>query len=148
MGDRTLACTSISCGLWDYIQLGLVFKPYFTLTESAKMTFKSKSIVFKTDSSQRLDISYYTIEAVAYESLPIPVMIITLREAPRLFESPYRALSMQEDDPFGTGSLFEELFLSGPSWIRLPGLDIDHKKIAGSCLVYRILLNKGAILDS
>ena len=149
MGDRTLACTSISCGLWDYIQLGLVFKPYFTLTESAKMTFKSKSIVFKTDSSQRLDISYYTIEAVAYESLPIPAMTITLREAPRFFESPYRALSMQEDDPFSMGSLLEELFLSsGPAWIRLPGLDIDHKKIAGSCLVYRILLNKGATLDS
>jgi RNA dependent RNA polymerase len=151
MGDRTLTCTSISCGLWDYIQLGLVFKPYFTLTEPAKMTFKSKSIVFKTDSDQRLDISYYTIEAVAYESLPIPAMTITLREAPRFCESPCRALSMQEDDSFGMmASLLEDLFLSsrGPNWNRLPGLNMDHKKIAGSCLVYRILLKNGAKVDS
>ena len=149
MGSRTFACTSIECGLWDYVQLGLVFKPYFTLTESANMTFKWKSIVFKTDSGQRLDISYYTIEAVVYESLPIPAMTITLREAPRIFESPDRALNMQEDDPFSMGSLLAELFMSyGPSWIRLPGLDIDHEKIAGSCLVYRILLKKGVILDS
>lgn len=148
MGDRTLACTSISCRLQDYIQFGLVFKPYFTLKKSAKMTIKSKSIVFKTDSSQRLDISYYMTEAVTYENNSIPAMAITLREAPRFFESRYRALSMQEDGPFSLVGLLEELAPYGPAQIKLLGLNTDHEKIVDSCLVYQVLLKKRTALHS
>ncbi len=151
MDDRILACTSIMCGLWDYIESGLVFKPYFTLTEPASITFNSKSIVFKTDSSQRLDISYYSIEAFAYEGLPVPAMTFTLREAPRFSESAYRVIYTQQNDFRNImESVFEDLHLfsrQGPDWNRLPGLNREHQKITGSCLVYRILLTKQAKLD-
>jgi hypothetical protein len=61
---QVLACASISCGLWDYIEDELVFKPYHAQTKSANLTFKSRFILFKTGSGQRLDISYQSIEAV------------------------------------------------------------------------------------
>jgi hypothetical protein len=138
---RILPCTSMSCGLWDYVESELVFKPYLTLTEPAKMTFNAKFIVFKMDTIQRLDISYYGIETVAWEGLPVPAITFTLREAPRFFES------LEQDD---LATQMERLFNTtymGPDWNRLPRLNKDHRKIAGSCLVYRFLLTTSSKLD-
>lgn len=148
---RTLPCTSISCGLWDYRESELGFKPYLTLTESATITFNAKFIAFKMQTGQRLDISYYGIEAVAWEGLPVPAITFTLREAPRFFQSPDPMTSTLPND---FASMLESIFggddlpdNKGPNRERLPGLNGDHQKIAGSCLVYRLLLTNSRELD-
>jgi hypothetical protein len=141
---QVVECTSMSCGLWDYIEDKVVFKSYFPCRESAKMTFKSRFILFKTDTGRRLDISHSSIEAVVWEGLPTPAMTFTLREAPRIFQSTNVNPPTQPNDLI---SLMEDLFgdhgLStdrGPQRDRVPGLDQDHQRIAGSCLVYRFSL--------
>jgi len=146
---RTLSCTSISCGLWDYVESELIFKPYFTLTESATITFNAKFIVFKMDTSQRLDISYYGIEAVAWEGQPIPAIVFTLREAPRFFQNRDPTISTPSTAlPNDLASMLQSLFRNhdqfarGPDRNRLTALNRDHQKIAGSCLVYRLLLTE------
>jgi hypothetical protein len=150
---RILSCTSISCGLWDYVESGFVFKPYFTLTESATITFNAKFIVFKMDTSQRLDISYYGIEAVAWEGPPIPAITFTLREAPRFFQNRDPTISTPSTAvPNDLVSMLESLFgdhdqfTRGPDRNRLTALNRDHQKIAGSCLVYRLLLTESNML--
>jgi hypothetical protein len=156
---RTLPCTSISCGLWDYVESELVFVPYFTLAESATMTFNAKSIVFKMQTSQQVDISYYGIKAVAWEGLPIPAITFTLREAPRFFQSHDPIVATLPTDldslPADFASMVDSIFgddnlsdRSGPDWNRLPGLNGDHQKIAGSCLVYRLLLTEWSELEN
>jgi hypothetical protein len=148
---RTLLCTSISCGLWDYVESEPAFKPYLTLTESATVTFNAKYIVFKMQTSQRLDISYYSIEAVAWEGLPVPAITFTLREAPRFFQTHDPIVAAQPND---FASMMESLFgdldrstRNGPDSNRLPGLNGDHQIIAGSCLVYQLLLTRRSELD-
>jgi hypothetical protein len=145
---RNLSCDSVSCGLWDYLGSELVFKPYLTLAESATMTFNTKFVVFKMHTSQRLDISYYGIESVAWEGLPSPAIAFTLREAPRFFQS--RDPTLSQDFARAMESLFGDYDLpnsNGPERERLPGLNRGHQKIAGSCLVYRFLLTKTSELD-
>jgi RNA dependent RNA polymerase len=149
---RTLPCTSISCGLWDYRESELIFKPYSTLTESATITFNAKFIAFKMQTGQRLDISYYGIEAVAWEGLPVPAITFTLREAPRFFQS---LVPMTSNLPNDFASMLESIFRDrdlhdnkGPNRERLPGLNEDHQKISGSCLVYRLLLTNSRELDN
>lgn len=144
--SRTLPCDSISCGLWDYINSELIFKPYLTLREPATMTFKAKFIAFKMQNSQRLDISYYSIESVAWEGLPSPAIVFTLREAPRSFQSTTQLEDVIDD----MDSLLRDCGITisnGPDRKRLPGLTEAHQKIAGSCLVYRLSLTTRTELD-
>lgn len=149
---RVLACTAISCGLWDYIGGEAVFKPYFTLTESAKITFQSKSTVFRTDTSRRLDIIYNSIEAVTWEGLPTPAITFTLREAPRFFHSSYLTFPEPSGDyisPISKALASLELFdRIGPERNRMLGLSGEHNTIAGSCLVYRLSLAKNIELSA
>jgi hypothetical protein len=148
---RNLSCDFVSCGLWDYIGSELVFKPYFTLAESATMTFNTKFMAFKMHTSQRLDISYYGIESVAWEGLPSPAIVFTLREAPRFFQSrDHTTSTLPQDFARTMDSRFGDHDLpygNGQERERLPGLNGDHQKIAGSCLVYRFLLTKTSELD-
>jgi hypothetical protein len=139
--SQTLRCTSISCGIWEYTQSGVVFLPFFTLEKPATITFKSRAIVVETEISQRLEIVSQTVESVVWESSAIYSLTFTLREAPRISVCP---------DAMQTKSL-EALFESfsidnsdGPDRNRVLGLDKYHEEIAGSCLVYRFIISKGS----
>jgi hypothetical protein len=138
---RTLRCTSLSCGIWDYTQSGVVFLPFFTSETPATITFKSKTIVVETDISQRLEIISQTVESVVWEASSIDAMALTLREAPRI--SVLTQITRLED----LNSLFDSLFADNrdvPDRNRVPGLDKYHEEIAGSCLVYRFMISKGS----
>jgi hypothetical protein len=137
--SRNFTCSSISCGLWDYLDSEFVFKSYLTLPEPATLTFNTKFMIYKMHTNKRLDVSYYAIESVAWEGLPSPAIIFTLREAPRFFQSysTMEGLISEMDNLFGDHGF---LVNNGPDRERLPGLNGDHQKIAGSCLVYRFLL--------
>ncbi len=149
---KILACVTISCGLWDYIGENTVFKPYFTLNESANMKFLSRSVFIKTDTSRRLDIFYNSIEFVTWEGLPTQSITFTLREAPRFFNHVNLKWSNDPDDSI---SSMNEVLVSlaifdynSSDWNRVPGLGEDHQEISGNCLVYRFLLGRSNELNS
>jgi len=126
--SRTIRCTSISCGIWEYTQSGVVFLPFFTLDEHATITFKSRAVLVETDISQRLEIISQTVESVVWEASSIVAMTLTLREAPRISVCPD---STQETY---LENLLASLFADnsdGPDRDRVPGLDEDHGEIAG-----------------
>ena len=147
---RTLRCTSISCGIWDYSESRFVFRPFFILEAPANITFKSKAIVFETDISQRLDINSRTVESVVWEGPLTAAMTLTLKEAPRMLVDPNATLTT----PLGNfhhllDSLFADYhmpFQDVADKNRVAGLDKDHEEIAGSCLVYRFVIAKGSSL--
>jgi hypothetical protein len=143
---RTLRCTSISCGIWEYdTQSAVVFQPLFTLEAPGNLTFKSKAIVFETDISQRLHITPQTIESIVCERA---AMTLTLREAPQISVCPNATRTTPLGDFHGLlESLFADIhmpFHNVADKNRVPGLDKDHEKIAGSCLVYRFVIAKGS----
>jgi hypothetical protein len=129
-----LACTSISCGIWEYHKSNLCFKSFFTLKESASMTFKSRYILFKTSTGNCVDIPYCIIETVAREGLAVPAITFTLTEAPRIIRRGDDDLVARMADLMG------DHLLEGHETenYRSPGLNREHEKVSGSCLVYRV----------
>lgn len=143
--DREFACTSISCGLWDYVHSEVCFTSYFTMKSPATMGFKSRSIVIETSNSQRLAIPYPSIESIVWNSLPAPTMLFSLHEAPRFSRQPTKKnLSLTEDRSLQ--ALMESLFndsdmpSGGSDQYRAPGLNEEHDKISGGCRLYQVLL--------
>ncbi|ERF76596.1 hypothetical protein EPUS_05869 [Endocarpon pusillum Z07020] len=135
----SLECSSVSCGLWEYIDSNLVFTSYLEWPVRGSVKFGAKVAVIRMDTGQSMDIPYSTIQAIATEGLPQPGMTLTLTEAPHFSQPVGKANGTT------TGDLSDVLKTvltfspqSGPSKERLPGLNIEHEKIAGSCLVYRI----------
>lgn len=55
-GHSTLECSSVSCGIWDYIGSDLVFTSYLDLKVHGKVKFGSKVAVITLDTNQRIDI--------------------------------------------------------------------------------------------
>jgi hypothetical protein len=135
--NRSLECSSASCGLWEYIDGTLVFTSYLDWKVHGNMRFGAKAAVIRMDTDQRIDIPYSTVQGITTEGLPRPAITMTLTEAPHFFQSIDKEsdLSALMEDIF---SIFDDKIRRGPSRERVPGLSSDHEKIAGSCLVYRI----------
>lgn len=128
-----LAYSSVSCGLWEYIGSKLVFVSYLDWQVHGSVKFGSRVGIIKMDTGQSIDIPHLSVDTIVCEGLPRPAMTISLREAPHFFNSIV--------EPVGLSSLFESLNIgpkSSNTRKRLPALNSEHEKIAGSCLVYRI----------
>ncbi|KAL5344777.1 hypothetical protein ACLOAV_010174 [Pseudogymnoascus australis] len=149
-GHSTLECSSVSCGTWDYIGLDLVFTSYLDLKVHGKVKFGSKVAVITLDTNQRIDILYSIVQQITTEGLPQPAITVTLSEAPHFFKSANSGDSTSTTLTMNTEHLvrlMESLITKptqGQSRLRVPGLDSEHEKISGSCLVYRI----GLVSDS
>jgi hypothetical protein len=140
--NRSLECSSASCGLWEYIDTTLVFTSYLDWKVHGNIKFGAKAAVIRMDTGQRIDIPYSTVQGITTEGLPQHAITMTLTEAPHFFQSldmtpPIDGsdLSVLMEDIF---SIFDAKDRRGPSRERVPGLSSEHEKIAGSCLVYRI----------
>jgi RNA dependent RNA polymerase len=140
-GPTVFECGSISCGLWEYIDSKLVFTSHSNWLECGTMKFGAKAAVVKMDTGQSIDIPYSTIQAIATQGLPRPAMTLTLTEAPHFFQSVDEARTSLTGD---VSDLFGALLRFSPqnsrSKERMPGLNSEHEKNAGSCLVYRVAL--------
>ena len=138
---RTLECSSVSCGVWEYIGSALVFTSYLNWRVHGNVRFGAKSAVIRMDTGQRIDIPYSTVQAITAEGLPRPAMTITLTEAPHFFQSTDNAGTTLSMDSSDLSELIGMLIIRPqrvPSRKRLPGLSSEHQKVAGSCLVYQI----------
>ena len=123
---RKYTCESIHCGIWDHRSSGLFLQNYFQLKASAKLDFKSRRVSFEIDKSERLDIAYTSIDSLARDN---HTLIFTLRQAPR-------------------SSRVSEAYTIGPAKRkRVSGLNEDHEKVSGSCLVYQIILSPTSNLN-
>ncbi len=137
----TLDCSSVSCGLWEYIDSTLVFTSYLNWKVRGTVKFGAKVAVIRMDTGQRIDIPYSTTLAITTEGLPRPAMTITLTEAPHFFQSADEADNTLKMDVNDWSRMFHTNLKISPQRTRrerLPGLSGDHEKIAGSCLAYRI----------
>jgi hypothetical protein len=143
--NRSLECSSASCGLWEYIGTALVFTSYLDWKVHGNMKFGAKAAIIRMDTGQRIDIPYSTIQGITAEGLPRPAITMALTEAPHLFQSIDKGCMTPNMDGSDFFVPMEDLFSTldinnqrGPSRERLLGLSSEHEKIAGSCLVYRI----------
>ena len=133
-------CSSISCGVWGYDGDNLVFEPQATWRMNGNLKFSERSMMLSSDSGIRIDFRNFGIVDITAEDGPEPSFIFSMYEPPHFFQ--------KISDPLA--DLLAQLNIhayqavavrkNGPQRHRLPCLDEDHKAIAGSCLVYRIVL--------
>ena len=140
---RSLECSSLSCGLWEYIGTTLVFTSYLDWSVHGNMKFGAKAAVIRMDTGQRVDIRYSTVQGITTEGLPQPAITMTLTEAPHFFQPIHKERMTPTMDGSDLFALIDLLSTSdinqrGPTRERVPALSGEHEKIAGSCLVYRI----------
>ena len=136
--NPTLKCTSLSCGVWGWKDSSIYFVPQFSLKAQADVTFKAKKMVLEMSTSHRLEVQYQTIESVTWQDLPDPRMTFTLKESPWFSKFP------DSPEPASLEALFEcfDINSKGSSSRRdrVEGFNEKHKKVSGSCLVYRVSL--------
>jgi hypothetical protein len=134
-------CSSISCGVWNYIGASLVFEPQLTWTLKGHLKFGELSMILNSDDGTRIDFRYFGVVDVTAEDGSEPSFIFSMYEPPHFFQrisDPLAELMAQ------LGIQTEQVAVrsNGPQRHRLPCLDDEHKHVAGSCFVYRIVLKQ------
>ncbi|KIX09610.1 uncharacterized protein Z518_00690 [Rhinocladiella mackenziei CBS 650.93] len=138
--DVPLKLRSILCGLWEYQGSNLVFMAHSNwIGKTVKVG--ARKITVHVGPGHRIDIPFSTIQAIVLENSLQYAITLTLTEAPYSF----RNIDIGSTTPLSdTASLIQPMrqlnLRSGPSRARVPGLDSAHEAIAGSCLVYRLVL--------
>lgn len=139
----TLECTSVTCGVWTTDALETVFAPQVEWNTNATATFGPRIMKLTMHSGMRIDFRYGSVLEITTEDSIPPAITFTMLEAPRFFER-------IDADP--VAELMSRLNIKaqttrtppdrrrGPDRKRLPYLNEQHKKVAGSCLVYRMSL--------
>ncbi|KAE9382198.1 RdRP-domain-containing protein [Stipitochalara longipes BDJ] len=132
-------CSSISCGIWNYIGTNLVFEPQLTWSVKGHLKFGEQSMIINSEKGIRVDFRYFGVVDITAEDGSEPSFIFSMYEPPHFFQKisdPLADLMAQ----LGLQSRQLVVQKSGPQRHRLPCLDDEHKSVAGSCFVYRILL--------
>ena len=131
---------SLSCGIYDFVDGELCYCPEIEwplVTGTAKFVKKAIILDYEdNDGSKRVEIPFKIVDNVVATSRPTTALILTLWEAPRLFETHPQDLSI----------LMSNLLNQKPNLTkkRLTGLSShtsSHQKIIGQSLVYRICVS-------
>ncbi|KFY03027.1 hypothetical protein V490_00321 [Pseudogymnoascus sp. VKM F-3557] len=153
-GRSSLECSFVSCGLWDYVGSDLVFTSYQDLVVPGSVKFGSKAAVIKLNTNQRIDIPYSTAQQITTEGLPQPAITITLSESPHFFKLGNGGDLTNITPTMGVdyltrlmGAFATNPTQGGQSRQRVSGLDTEHEKISGNCLVYRIGLVSSSLSE-
>ncbi|KAN0121734.1 RdRP domain containing protein [Hyaloscypha variabilis] len=132
-------CSSISCGTWNYVDSNLVFEPQLIWSFKGHLKFGEQSMILNSETGIRVDFRYFGVVDITAEDGLEPSIIFSMYEPPHFFQrisDPLVDLMAQ----LGLQPQQLEVRKNGPQRHRLPCLDDGHKPIAGSCLVYRVLL--------
>ncbi|KAH6704064.1 rna-dependent rna polymeras-like protein [Leptodontidium sp. MPI-SDFR-AT-0119] len=135
-------CISVSCGVWSYAKSNLYFEPQLSWTSRGTLKFGEHSTILTLETGVRVDFLHFATLSIAAEEGSSPSFIFSMREAPRFFQKIVA-------DPLA--DMFAQLGIrrpgtqlpnppGGPERRRLPCLNEQHKRIAGSCFVYRVAL--------
>ncbi|TVY46699.1 putative RNA-dependent RNA polymerase [Lachnellula occidentalis] len=143
-------CSSVSCGVWAYVDSELVFSPQVDWHVSGTARFGERVMILTLDDGRRIDFRYTSTLEIITEDGSTPSLTFSMHEPPRFFEKIitdpivelFAKLGLQQQQ---TGQSLTRKF--GPDRHRLPYLDDTHKPIARTCLVYRIALNRMQFTD-
>lgn len=131
---------SLSCGLYNFVNDELSFSPeidWHFVTGYAKFVKKALIIEYEDgNGGRRLEIPFRIVDNIVATSRPTTALILTLWEAPRLFEK-------HADDLSALLSSFPNQRITSTK-TRLKGLPSNvssHEKIVGQALVYRICVS-------
>ncbi|KAI9825931.1 MAG: hypothetical protein M1819_000450 [Sarea resinae] len=141
----TFNCVSVSCGVWSFVDSELVFVPYYRLESDGHVKFASRSINMIFTSGKRIDFLYASTYGITTEYAPNPAFTLTLCEAPRFYEGRLPKTMESVMASLARLSITER---NGPQRNRIASLDEEHKAIAGSCLIYRIVLARDGLRDN
>lgn len=143
--------TSVSCGIWAYDNLDLVFTPQATWDVKGTAKFGERSMILKLDTGLRIDFRYSSTLEITTEDGSTPSFVFSMKESLMFYETIsddsivelMAILGLQTNAPHQT-----QARQNGPERHRLPCLNYEHKPIAGCCLVYRIALTNLSVRRS
>jgi len=149
--ERTLPCSSLACGTWDYDRKShLVFVPYFTDLRQGTMTFGRKSLSLRLNPPAadvpvlELEIRYSTVQSMTVGNRLNPSLTLTVSEAPRMYEDTAHMLNN-----LLLGGLRKLLLDAGQqrpfTKKRVSSISEAHESVVSSCFVYRLVLLPEAI---
>ncbi|KAL2060352.1 hypothetical protein VTL71DRAFT_9747 [Oculimacula yallundae] len=132
----------VSCGVWNYVKSNLLYEPQLSWESPGKLKFGEHSTILTLDSGQRIDFLHFATLCIAAEEGSNPSFIFSMREAPRFYEKIIAdpLAEMMAQLGLQMPSTATPNSRGGPERHRLPCLDDNHQKIAGSCFVYRVAL--------
>jgi hypothetical protein len=143
-------CLMVSCGVWTYVGLDLVFAPQHTWTVNGKAKFGRRSMILSFRSGLRIDFLYSSTIGITAEEGSTPSFILSMQEPPRFFEKISDPITDLMDQLSITGAQIPRNLVrkNVPQRHRLPCLDDKHQPIAGSCLVYRVVIKQDHVTYS
>lgn len=148
--ERTLSCSSLACGMWDYdVKSHLVFVPYFTDFRHGTMTFGRKSLSLELNPPAahlpvlQLDIRYSTVQSMTLGNRLNPSLTFTVFEAPRIYEDTTHVVNLLF--PGGLRNLSLETRQRNSTKKRVSSINKAHESVVSSCFVYRLSLPPEAI---
>jgi len=132
-------CSSVACGVWNYVGANVVFEPQLTWTMNGTLKFGERSMILTSETGIRIDFQYFGVVDITAEDGAQPAFIFSMFEPPHFFQKiPDSLVDLMT--LLGINSQPTPARKNGPQRHRLPCLDDQHKSIAGSCFVYRITL--------
>ncbi|KAF4629048.1 hypothetical protein G7Y89_g9100 [Cudoniella acicularis] len=138
----SLGCISLSCGVWAYKDSNVVFSPQVELVVEGIAKFWQRTMILNLTNGLRLEFRYSATYDITIDDGSSPSFLFSMCEPPHFFEQmevPLHDLLAQ----LGVGAQARQPNTRrGPTIHRLPYLNEEHKPIAGSCLVYRIVLKR------
>ncbi|KFY38800.1 hypothetical protein V494_04194 [Pseudogymnoascus sp. VKM F-4513 (FW-928)] len=118
---KARTATNQTSQLWDYVGSDLVFTSYQDLVVPGSVKFGAKAAVIKLNTNQRIDIPYSTAQQITTEGVDYLTRLM--------------------------GAFATNPTQGGQSRQRVSGLDTEHKKISGNCLVYQIGLVSSSLSE-
>lgn len=143
------AINGLKCGNWEYDREHLVFTSHFANASQGTVSFGSKGavIVFGADAynQSRIDLEYHNCnDIVVSRSYEQADVTFSLRLAPKFYgidggnalAAAMMAMTLGANNSAKTNK------------VRLSSIDQEHRKVAGTCFVYRITLSDYTKLGS
>jgi hypothetical protein len=159
-GTHTFAVDSVSCGQWTYIRDRLNYLECYEDTRHGSIVLGDKRLVIflvKTGKQQenvRIDIDYYAVESITTGALNgRSTITFSLLQSPRFstyeLEGEYGNEQLTSMAMPKTGNIEAALAMLSLSTNRRGiivatqrelGLSLQHETLAGSCLVYQVVV--------
>ena len=147
--ERTIPCSSLACGMWDYSDSDLAFVPHYTDFRQGTITFGKRSLSIRLNPPSmhsplvRIEIRYSSVQSMTVGSGLNPSLTLTLFEAPRIYEDITQFLALMLPSAFGNLSLNTHRRMFAES--RVASISKLHESVVSNCLVYQFSMNKGGL---
>ncbi|KAK5173144.1 uncharacterized protein LTR77_003266 [Saxophila tyrrhenica] len=149
---------AVSCGVWEYHGSQLIFTQHWSEARQGTISLglKGAAILLGGSNSKqcRIDLEYYGCKNIVVSgNYNDPAISFTLGYPPKFYEVIPKDSNGNDDDVLASALM--SLILSSTTRsinknsvkkARLPSINSEHAKVAGTCFVYRITLAEWATL--